>query len=197
MTLSRLLQLVAGTASALILAACGGGGSNATIGGTVIGLTSGLSISLQNNAADTVSFTGNGSNSFTFSFPTAVSSSAAYNVTVSTQPLGQTCSVLNGSGNTDSSGDSVTSVVVNCSTTASVVGVITGLKAGVGVTLAVNGTNTALLGNGSTALSGILTTGSVYAVTVAVQPAGQTCTVTNATGTVLANTSATVNVTCV
>jgi hypothetical protein len=198
MTFTKLTQIVLGAASALILTACGGGGGSAAmIGGSVIGLSTGLSISLQNNGADTVTFTGNGSNSFTFTFPTGLGDSSPYAVTVSAQPLGQTCNVLNASGNTDSSGDNVNSVVVNCATTASVVGTISGLKAGVGVILAVNGTNTSLLGNGSTALSGILATGSTYTVSVAVQPSGQTCTVTKPTGTVVTNASAVVTVTCV
>jgi hypothetical protein len=198
MTFSKFTQIVVGAVSALILTACGGGGgSSALIGGSVIGLANGLSISLQNNGADTVTFTGNGANSFTFNFPTGLGSSSPYAVTVSTQPLGQTCNVLNGSGNTDSSGDSVNSVVVNCATTASVVGTISGLKAGVGVVLAVNGVNTTLLGNGSVALSGILTAGSTYTITVFTQPQGQTCTIANATGTVVANTSKTATVTCV
>jgi len=43
---------------------------------------------------------------------------------------------------------------------------------------------------------GVLTTGSTYNVTIAVQPAGHACVVANGTGIVQANTAASVTVTC-
>lgn len=44
----------------------------------------------------------------------------AYDVTVLTQPVGQTCAVANGSGTIDVSGDDVSSVSVSCAASASV-----------------------------------------------------------------------------
>lgn len=79
-----------------------------TVGGTVSGLTGGTLV-LQNNGGDNRSVTANGS----FTFATPIQSGNPYNVTVLTQPSGQFCSVVGGSGNV--SGAPVTSVAVNCS----------------------------------------------------------------------------------
>ena len=49
---------------------------------------------LQDNGGDNLSVSANGS----FTFATALASGAAYNVTVKTNPSGQTCSVSSGSG---------------------------------------------------------------------------------------------------
>ncbi len=179
------------------LAACGGSSSDATIGGTVKGLSNGLSLTLQDNSTDDFTIVGNGATSFTFDFATALGAGSSYSASVSSQPLGQTCVVTSGSGTVDSSADSVTSIVVTCTTTSSVVGTVSGLKSGVAVTLGLNGsTNTLLLGNGNFSFPGVLVAGTSYTVSVVQQPAGQTCTLANATGTVVANQSSTVTVTC-
>jgi hypothetical protein len=177
------------------LAACGGGGTNASIGGTINGLGSGLSITLQDNSVDNFSIDGNGSPSFTFAFADTVGAGGGYSASVLTQPLGQTCAITNPSGTVDSNGDNVNSLIVNCATTSSVVGTVSGLNAGVAVTLSSNGT-TLLLGNGTFSFPGLLVAGTTYDVTVAQQPSGQTCRVSNPTGTVVANASASVTVTC-
>ena len=49
---------------------------------------------LRNNGGDDLPVTANGP----FTFATAVTSGAAYQVMVATQPAGQSCSVTNGSG---------------------------------------------------------------------------------------------------
>lgn len=76
-----------------------------TIGGTVTGLASSASVVLQNNGVDAVSVAANGS----FTFSTAVS--GAYDVTVSTQPTGQTCTVTHASGTATAN---VSDVAVDC-----------------------------------------------------------------------------------
>ena len=80
-----------------------------TVGGTVSGLT-GLGLVLQNNAANDLPVSVNGS----FTFSTAVASGGAYAVTIKTQPSspGQTCSLSAASGTVTSS--NVASVVVSC-----------------------------------------------------------------------------------
>jgi hypothetical protein len=93
------------------LTACGGGGL-ASIGGTISGLGSGLSVVIQNNLSDTLTLSGNGA----FTFANTIGSNASYNVTVQTQPVGQTCSVANGSGTVDTQGDNITSVAITCQT---------------------------------------------------------------------------------
>ncbi len=78
-----------------------------TVGGTVGGLT-GTGLELQNNGGDSLPMLANGS----FTFATPLADGVAYNVTVSTQPAGQTCTVSNGSGTI--SGANVTDVAITC-----------------------------------------------------------------------------------
>ncbi len=84
----------------------GGGSTTYTVGGTVTGLNG--TLVLQNNGQDDLTITSNGP----FTFPTPLQDGSAYNVTVLTQPTGQTCYVKNGSGTI--SGANVTNVNVNC-----------------------------------------------------------------------------------
>ena len=63
---------------------------------------------LQDNGGDNLSVTGNGS----FTFATPVVAGGAYNVTVKTNPSGQTCTVSGGSGTVASA--NITSVAVSC-----------------------------------------------------------------------------------
>ena len=79
-----------------------------TIGGTVSGLT-GTGLVLQDNGGNNLTVTANGS----FTFSTALTSGAAYDVTVLTQPSGpaQTCTVTDGTGTATAN---VTAVEVAC-----------------------------------------------------------------------------------
>jgi len=81
-----------------------------TIGGTLSGLSAGKSVTLLDNGGDSLKLTANGA----FTFHTPLPSGAAYNVTVGTQPSGETCTVMNGSGTVGNS--NVTNVGVACST---------------------------------------------------------------------------------
>jgi 6-phosphogluconolactonase (cycloisomerase 2 family) len=99
-----------GTASAdvtSVAVTCTNSGSGVTVGGTVSGLT-GTGLVLQDNGADNLSISVNGA----FTFATALASGKAYAVTVLTQPTGQTCAVVNGTGTTGSA--NITNVAVNC-----------------------------------------------------------------------------------
>jgi len=175
----------------LVLCSCGGG-SDARIGGSVSGLASGASISLQNNSGDTLVLTANQS----FTFATTVAAGDAYNVTVLTQPVGESCTVSNGSGSVDSFADDVTNVAIACSITSSVGGTLSGLASGNSVWLATNGEVLPLAANGAFAFPGLFAVGSAYTVTVNQQPAQQTCTVANPNGTVVSGAIASVTVTC-
>jgi len=79
-----------------------------TIGGTVAGLYEGNQVTLQNNAGDTL--TVNAKGNFTFAKP--VASGAGYAVTVSTQPVGQVCTLTGASGSVGSA--AVADVTVAC-----------------------------------------------------------------------------------
>jgi uncharacterized repeat protein (TIGR03803 family) len=161
------------------------------VGGTVSGLASGQSLTLQDNGGDDLVVTANGS--FTFSNP--LTTGASYAVTVLTQPSGQTCTVANGSGTVADS--NITNVVVTCVSVYTVGGTVSGLASGQSLTLQDNGGDDLVVtANGSFTFSNPLTTGASYAVTVLTQPSGQTCTVANGSGTVADSNITNVAVTC-
>ena len=72
--------------------ATGGSSPTYSVGGSVSGLSG--TVVLQDNGGDDLSVSANGP----FSFATKLAGGAAYNVTVKTNPSGQSCSVANGSG---------------------------------------------------------------------------------------------------
>lgn len=106
------------------ISACGGGGGGGgespttptptpttyTIGGSVSGLE-GSGLTLQNNGADDLDISADGS----FTFATAINSGTSYDVRVLTQPSGpiQECSVANSTGTANAN---VTNVMVSCET---------------------------------------------------------------------------------
>jgi DNA-binding beta-propeller fold protein YncE len=100
---------------ALLLAACGGGGTAGpagggftyTVSGTVIGLSGAGTVVLQNNLGDNVAVSKDGN----FAFAKAITSGNAYSVTVLTQPTNQRCMVANASGNPTAS---VSNVLISC-----------------------------------------------------------------------------------
>ncbi len=98
----------------VILLACGGSGTSTpagnryTVGGIVSGLT-GTGLILQNNGADDLSISADGN----FTFATPVADGDGYNVTVQSQPSGQSCAVTNANG-TISGADAI-DVTVFCS----------------------------------------------------------------------------------
>src|SRR5579859_4710015 len=187
--------------SALLLSACGGGGGGGSsynggpppppppatysVGGTVAGLATGVSVVLQNSGGNNTTVSANGS----FSFATAVTNGTAYAVTVLTQPTGQICTVSAGSGTV--AGANVTGVQVACVTnTYTISGTVTGLNTGAQVTVLNNtGNSTTVKANGAFSFTTPVTYNGSYAVTVATQPIAQVCTVTGGTGTVTANVS--------
>jgi len=90
-----------------VLAVCGGCSASYTVGGAVSGL-SGAGLVLQNNGGNDLSINANGP----FTFTTRAVEHAPYDVTVLTQPSGQTCTVTNGTGRVPAA--NVTDISVNC-----------------------------------------------------------------------------------
>ena len=160
-----------------------------TVGGMITGLTG--TLTLLNNDANSTPISTNEA----FSFSTPIAEGSTYSVTVETQPLHQTCTVASGSGTMGSA--NVTDVSVACSThTHTVSGTITGLTGT--VTLLNNGVNpTSMNIDGSFTFSSPIAEGSSYTVTVGTQPLEQTCTVTNASGTINSSDVTNVTVNCV
>jgi N-acetylneuraminic acid mutarotase len=165
---------------------------NSTVSGTVSGLLSGRSVVLEDNGGNSTTVSADG----TFTFSTPVAGGTNYAVTVLTQPSGQSCSVTNGTGTMGS--DEVSNVAVNCSDGKYNIAVtVTGLAAG-GLSVQDNGGNTlSIAANGTFNFNQPVTSGSPYDVTVASDPLGQTCTVSNGTGTVQSSNVTNIGVVCV
>lgn len=156
--------------------------SSFTVGGTVSGLAgSGLVLTL--NGANDLPIGSDGS----FTFATSVPSGAQYRVRVGTQPANpaQVCTVASGDGTIGST--NVNNVRVNCAAnTFSVGGAVSGLM-GRGLLLQNNGgDDVAVNADGQFRFPTKLATGASYNVTVRTQPSdpNQSCSVTNARGTI-------------
>ncbi len=178
-------------AIAVVLAGCHGDTITETVGGTVIGLQTGASVSLQDNGIDTLTVNANGN----FTFPTALDVGTTYVVTVSTQPNGETCTVENQVGILEQNTGDVSSVVVDCVSSVSssddVYGTVTGLSSSGTLELTVNGINPLAVTNSAGASVATwsfpqsLPLGTNYQVAISAQPNGQTCSISdNATGTI-------------
>ncbi|MFI4940237.1 MAG: hypothetical protein ACHP7O_07850 [Burkholderiales bacterium] len=196
MNRTRVAALLCGAISVIFLNGCGGSNSTkASVGGSVAGLEAGASIGLLDNGTNPINISTNGS----FVFPGSLSSQDAYNVTVATQPAGQTCLVSNGSGLISFGGDNVNNVSIGCSANVSISVAVTGLTSGsatFNLTLqndptgpADNFTATATSNdvpvgftNSLSSVPVSLPLGYVYSITVASQPQGQACAVYNPSG---------------
>jgi subtilisin-like proprotein convertase family protein len=158
----------------------------------VIGLA-GSGLVLQLNAAGTVPVS-----AASFTFPNGLTSNTAYNVTVAVQPTNpsQTCTVVaNGSGTIANA--NVSNVSVSCATNSFTVGGTVDVLTGTGLVLQNNGASNLTIGaNGLFVFLGSLLSGTGYNVTVLSQPTGQTCTVSNGSGTVGAGNVTSVDVAC-
>jgi hypothetical protein len=163
------------------------------IGGRISGLTAGQQVTLDDNGADPLTLTANG----VFTFSTQVADQGSYSVTVGTQPVAQTCTVVGGGGNHVTS--PVSNVAVTCSTdNYTVGGAVVGLAGGTQVTLDNNGADAlTLTGNGTFTFSTPVAYDGAYAVTVGTQPPGQTCTVSNASNTLVTANVTNIGINCV
>ncbi|MDM0018846.1 hypothetical protein [Variovorax saccharolyticus] len=169
-------------------------GAGHAISGTVTGL-SGSGLVLQNNAGDDLAIAADGS----FRFLKPVASGRPYAVTVKSQPNGplQTCSVSFGSGLVNDVAISNVSVVCS-SRSFSVRGAVVGLS-GSGLVLQNNGgDDLAIATDGAFRFPASVASTAGYAVTVRTQPTGpsQTCSVINASGTVVQTEVSDVTVLC-
>ncbi len=188
------------TLTSLVLSACSGpvgsglgsgsgsGGGPFTVGGSVSGLA-GTGLVLQDNGADSLTISVNGS----FTFKTTIITGGSYAVTVQTQPSNptQTCGVTAGSGSNLSA--NISSVVVACTTnpvTATIGGTVSGLVANSSVILQNNGGDSlTVTANGPFVFKTPVSGADIYAVTVVTQPVNpnQICTVTLGSGTAIAD----------
>jgi uncharacterized repeat protein (TIGR03803 family) len=162
-----------------------------SLGGTITGLGSNSGLVLA-NGTDTLPVAAGAS---TFTMPMKVPFGSAYAVTVQSAPAGLTCTVRHGTGTMAAS--DVTNIAVACSDQAYTLGgTVTGLTAS-GLVLA-NGSDTLSVPANATTFtmpSAVAYTSS-YAVTVQTQPAGLTCSVANASGTMGTAPVTNIAVTC-
>ncbi|WP_292935788.1 hypothetical protein [Noviherbaspirillum sp.] len=161
----------------------------ATIGGTITGLPAGVIVLLVNNGSDTIHVDGSGN----FTFDKKLPAGSAYNVTLFTQSTGASCSVVNGAGTVDQHASNVSNISVSCEPAA-----VAFLSYNIGVTVSglAEGASVTLINNGKDSLkvseNGLFVFPNAYAlevagentynVTVSTNPAGQTCSLSNATG---------------
>lgn len=190
--------------AAVLLVGCGGGDDDDdgtspppsvgafSVGGTVVGLGAGKTLTLQNSGADDLALNANGS----FVFVTRLDSGVDYAVTVKTQPSGQRCTVAQGTGTATAN---VSDVQVRCenlaAATFSVGGSVSGL-AGTVVLQNNGGDDLSVASNGGFTFATAVAGGNAYAVTVKTQPAGQSCAVRNGSGTVASANVGSVEVAC-
>ncbi len=185
----------------LLLAACGGGGGDAepvtgyTVGGTVAGLREGRNLVLQVQGADDLTVAANGS--FVMGRRFELYSRVA--VTVASHPEGQRCSVTQPTQVVNVA--NITDVSVRCETlpagTRNLGGVVTGLVPRSPLVLQNNqGDNLTVTADGRFFFNTAVASGATYAVQVQTQPAGQTCSVANASGTVGSSDVRSVQVAC-
>ena len=162
-----------------------------TLGGAVSGLTG--TVVLQNNGGDDLSVTADGG----FTFATALAGGAAYSVSVATQPSGQTCAATNGAGTIGSA--NVTNVSIICTTNAPSTYAVGGTVSGLTGSLVLQnngGDDLSVTADGGFTFATTLAGGAAYSVSVATQPTGQSCAVTNASGTVGSANVSSVSITC-
>ena len=148
-----------------------------TVSGTVVGLYSGQSVTLQNNSGDNLTVSDNTS----FSFTTKVAQGATYLVTVKTQPTAQTCTPNLNSGVVS---DNVSDVSIICSYT---VYTVSGSVSGLSGTLVLQnnyGSDQTLTSDGSFSFE--VASSAKYNVRAKTQPNGK-CVVSNGTGTTSAD----------
>ncbi len=174
----------------------GGGGKpkSYSVGGVISGVSGG-SVTLQNNGADDLELSVDGS----FTFATKLPDGSDYTVTILDTTAGLTCAFADGTDTGTIAGSNVTDIAVTCSlepvATYSVGGTVSGLHGS--LTLQNSGADDLVLGaDGDFTFATELVDGAAYAVTIASQPAGQTCTVAGGSGSIAGADVSGVSVTC-
>jgi hypothetical protein len=194
------LKALLACAMAVSLVGCGGK-IEATIGGTVSGLSGAETFVLQNNGGDNLTVSNNG----TFTFATQIEAGNTYDVTVLTNPPGETCYVENAYGTVEQSVGNVESVAVICNANVTssneLTGIATGLTSGQTAVLTIGGTNNVTITGNATGsqqifvFSNPLNPNTVANVSIASTSNGVTChfeTTVNGTTTPSSSVSVTI-----
>lgn len=175
----------------LTMIACSNGGDSTTGpdgGGTTEAHRISISISGLQGTGAIVQL--NGANDSTLAsgrttaYYTNVPKGTKYAITVKTQPIQpwQNCVIANGTGTMGTT--DVSDVAMTCTTnTYKVQGTIAGLSAG-GLAISINNGTASSIPSGSSSFAFPSVPSGPYTVTIASQPAGQTCALNNGSGTV-------------
>jgi hypothetical protein len=187
-----------------LLSSCGGGGSSGsntinysasrfTVSVTVAGLSAGKEIILTDGTNNLTATTNT-----IYTFSTKLPNASPYQISITTQPIGQTCVIAYASGNIDSS--NVTTALVNCidnpAPTYSIGLSISGLDAGKNLTVTNGIENITATINTSYTFPTQVGSNSNYSITVLNHPNGQFCRAYNATGTVNNSNISNVSIVC-
>ena len=160
--------------------------NNVAVGGSVSGLTG--TVNLNAGSAGSVSVSQNG----VYTFTNAVPPGTSYSVSISQNPANQTCTIANSSGVANAAVSNINVTCVNASET--IGGTLSGL-AGPIVLQNNLANNQTFSMNGAYTFNNTVSVGGAYSVSVLTPPAGQTCSVSNASGNANANIT-NANVTC-
>lgn len=188
---SSYLRAGVALACALGLAACGGGGGEIYLGGSVVGLTKD-GLVLQNNGGSDLTVPAGASS---FVFKDLIRTDSNYNVTVKSQPSNASCVVQGGTGN--SGAFNVNSVVVVCTTfTHALGGTVSGVAGG--DVVVVNGSDKVTIHPGDTTFQmAKVAEEAPYGLTILSQPAGLSCNIANGVGKMGTTDIGNVQVNCV
>ena len=161
-----------------------------TVGGTISGLSGSANVIIT-NGADTINTGSNGA----FTFTTPVAYQASYSVAINTQPNNQICTISNASGTQGSA--NVTNVGVACANSYALSGAVTNLATH-GNVVVTNGADSVTVAAASPhwVFPTRLVAGATYSVAISQQPVGETCTVSQGSGTMPSSDRANVAINC-
>ncbi len=190
---SSYLRAGAALACALALTACGGSDGDLGIGGSFSGVTK-PGLVLQNNGGPDLAVAPTNNGVGNFFFPELVETDSSYNVTIKSFPTN--ASTCTASQNTGKVAFTITTVQIVCTIRQhELKGSVSGLV-GSGLVL-VNGADNVAVPAGATSFSmAKVNEDAPYGVAVLTQPANQTCTVANGSGTMGQAAVTNVAVTC-
>jgi hypothetical protein len=189
------LRAGAALACTLALSACGGSDGQYYVGGSISGVTrTGLVLTNNGGSDFAVPVPASGTGVGRFNFPNLFSSDDTYNVEVKSVPSNvKECKVFNGRGRI---AFDVGTISVVCEIKKhELKGTISNLT-GSGLEI-INGEDRHVIAAGATSFTmAQVSEDAVYGITILKQPAGQTCTIANGTGTMGSADVTNVAVTC-
>lgn len=186
------LRAGAALACAAILSACGGSDGELLLGGYVYGVTK-AGLVLTNNGGSDYEVPAQSSGSGEFYFSELISTDDRYDVAIKSRPSNvESCSIENASGR---AGYHVTTIYVTCILkTHALAGSISNLQ---GPLVLVNGSDRKEIAAGATSFQmDKVAEDSPYGVSILTQPANQTCTVSNGSGTMGTGDVSNIAITC-